>query len=72
MFVTLAWEIFRLCRDIHDARVALGIDELDDALQIILHGSGTANGAGGWRALRAWAGMIGGGNFSSRKQNIGG
>ncbi len=36
MLVTLAWEIFRAAGDIDDPGVALGINELEDAFEIIL------------------------------------
>ena len=51
MLVTLAWEIFKRGRDINDACVALGIDEFEDALEVILDSGGTAE-----RRLRAFAG----------------
>jgi len=35
MLVTLAWEIFQAGSDIDDAGIALGIDQLEDAFEVI-------------------------------------
>ena len=67
MLVTLAWEILRLRRDIDHAGVALRIDQLQDALEVILDRGGIAGGMWSWQAR--WEERVGG-NACSVKQII--